>query len=330
MALMEADRVEVQVLVDNVTDALSSTPVFVTREFAALQKKGMRRIAGAALCCANHGLSLVVTAHGPNGPRTMLFDGGPVDYAIERNGTRLGIDFGAIEAAMLSHGHWDHAGGIPRALGMIRAENGGRSIPLYLHPGMFHERGGMQPDGGVLPMDYVPPPAAWQEYGAEPVVTDQPATCLDELFYVSGEIPRITGYEKGYIGQVRRVAPDAPWEPDPLLMDERFMAVNVRGKGLIVFSACSHAGIVNVLHCARASFPGRKLHAAMGGFHLSGGTEAIIPETVRDLAEFGLDHIIPAHCTGWRAVNALVGAFGEPTVVPAAVGKVFTFTTGAA
>jgi 7,8-dihydropterin-6-yl-methyl-4-(beta-D-ribofuranosyl)aminobenzene 5'-phosphate synthase len=327
MAIMEADRVEVQVLVDNVTDALSSTPAFVTREFAALQKKGMRRIAGASLCCANHGLSLVVTAHGPNGPRTMLFDRGPVDYAVERNGTRLGIDFGAIEAAMLSHGHWDHAGGIPHALGMIQAANGGQSIPLYLHPGMFHERGGLQPDGGVLPMDYVPPPASWQEYGAESVVTDQPATCLDDLFYVSGEITRITGYEKGYVGQVRRVAPDAPWEPDPLI-DERFMAVNVRGKGLIVFSACSHAGIVNVLHAARSSFAGVKLHAVMGGFHLSGGTEAIIPETLRDLGQFGLDHIIPAHCTGWRAVNALVAAFGEPTVVPAAVGKVFAFGGG--
>jgi 7,8-dihydropterin-6-yl-methyl-4-(beta-D-ribofuranosyl)aminobenzene 5'-phosphate synthase len=100
------------------------------------------------------------------------------------------------------------------------------------------------------------------------------------------------------------------------------------GKGLIVFSACSHAGLVNVLHAARSSFPGVKLHAVMGGFHLSGGTEAIIPETVHDLGQFGLDHIIPAHCTGWRAVNALVAAFGEPTVVPAAVGKVFAFGEG--
>ena len=324
MALTPVDRLEIQVLVDNVTDTLSSAPPFVTREWAMLQRRGMRLVAGGSLCCANHGLSLVIAAHGPNGTRTMLFDGGPVDYAVERNGTRLGIEFGAIEAAMLSHGHWDHAGGIPRALAMIQAANGAKPVPLYLHPGMFHERGLRQSDGGVLPVDRVPSPKEWIHFGAAPIVTSEPATILDGLFFVSGEIPRVTSYEKGLIGQVRRVALDAPWEPDPLVTDERFLAVHVKDKGLVVFSACSHAGIVNVLRHARASFPGVKLHAVMGGFHLSGPTEAIIPETVRDLGDFGLDLIVPAHCTGWRAVNALERAFGEPAVAPAAVGKLFT------
>ena len=323
MSLQQADALEIQVLVDNVTDSLSTTPVFVTREWAMLQKRGLKRTSGAALCCANHGLSLVITAHGPSGPRTLLFDGGPVDYAVERNGTRLGIDFAAIEAAMLSHGHWDHAGGIPRALAMIKAANGGRDTQLYLHPGMFHERGGRQADGGVMPMDNIPLPAQWHEFGADPIVTDQATTCLDDLFWISGEIPRLTSYEKGLIGQVRRIAADAPWEPDPLLMDERFLAVHVKDKGLVVFSACSHAGIVNVLHEASARFPGVKLHAVMGGFHLSGATESAIPETVRDLRQFEPDLIIPAHCTGWRAVSALVQAFGEAVVLPAAVGKLY-------
>jgi 7,8-dihydropterin-6-yl-methyl-4-(beta-D-ribofuranosyl)aminobenzene 5'-phosphate synthase len=321
---LPVDRLEIQVLVDNVTDSLSSTPPFVTREWTTLQRRGMRLVAGGALCCANHGLSLVITAHGANGTRTMLFDGGPVDYAVERNGARLGVDFGSIEAAMLSHGHWDHAGGIPRALGLIQGANGARSVPLYLHPGMFHERGLRQSDSGVLPQDRVPTPKQWRDFGAEPVVTDAPATCLDDMFYVSGEIPRITPYETGIAGQVRRVGDDAPWEPDPLVTDERFLAVHVRDKGLVVFSACSHAGIVNVLHYARASLPGVKPHAVVGGFHLAGPTEAIIPETVRDLGGFGLDLIIPAHCTGWRAVNALERAFGEQVVVPAAVGKLFS------
>ena len=324
MRLSPVDRLEIQVLVDNVTDSLSSTPSFVTREWARLGQKGMRFLTGASLCCANHGLSLVITAHGPHGPRTMLFDGGPVDYAVERNGTRLGIDFGSIEAAMLSHGHWDHAGGIPQALAMIRAANGAKPVPLYLHPGMFQERGGRQADGGVLPMDPVPSPAQWRNHGAEPVVTDQPVTCLDDLFFVSGEIPRLTSYENGLAGQVARPSEDAPWRPDPLMMDERFLAVHIKDKGLAVFSACSHAGIVNVLHHARDCFPGVKLHAVMGGFHLAGPAEAAIPETVRDLNIFGLDLILPAHCTGWRALNALERAFGESVVLPSAVGKVFT------
>ena len=322
--LQPAERLDIQVLVDNVTDSLSSVPSFVTREWTALQRQGMRITAGGALCCANHGLSLVITAHGPAGPRTLLFDGGPVDYAVERNGVRLGIDFGAVGAAMLSHGHWDHAGGLPRALGLIGQANGGRAVPLFLHPGMFRPRGQRQPDGGVLPMEPIPTPAEWALLGAEPVVTAAPQTCLDDLFFVSGEIPRVTGYETGLASQVCRPADGAGWEPDPLLMDERFLAVHVRGKGLVVFSACSHAGIVNVLHHARAMFPDVKLHAVMGGFHLSGATEAIIPDTVRDLGSFGLDLMIPAHCTGWRAVNALERAYGERVVVPAAVGKRFS------
>jgi 7,8-dihydropterin-6-yl-methyl-4-(beta-D-ribofuranosyl)aminobenzene 5'-phosphate synthase len=189
---------------------------------------------------------------------------------------------------------------------------------------MFRPRGARQPDGGVLPMQDIPTPDEWAMLGAEPVVTDAAQTCLDRAFFVSGEIPRLTGYERGLAGQVCRLADNADWTPDPLLMDERFLAVHVRDKGLVVFSACSHAGIVNVLHHARATFPDVKLHAVMGGFHLSGLTEAIIPETVRDLGTFGLDLMIPAHCTGWRALNAMERAYGEVVVVPSAVGKRFS------
>jgi 7,8-dihydropterin-6-yl-methyl-4-(beta-D-ribofuranosyl)aminobenzene 5'-phosphate synthase len=158
-------------------------------------------------------------------------------------------------------------------------------------------------------------------------VTTEPAVCLDGAFFVSGEIPRVTAYEKGLASQVRQTE-DGGWRPDPLVTDERFVAVHLRGKGLVVFSACSHAGIINVLHHARATFPDVKLHAVMGGFHLSGPTEAIIPETVRDLGGFGLDLIIPAHCTGWRAVNALERTYGEAVVVPSAVGKRFSLSAG--
>ncbi len=323
-ALQPVDELEITVLVDNVTDALSSGPAFVTPEWTHLRRQGMRVWAGGAFCCANHGLSLVVTTRSANGSHSLLFDGGPVDYAVERNGVRLGVDFGAIGAVMLSHGHFDHAGGLPRALGMIVQANGGKAVPLFLHPGMFRQRGARQPDGGVLPMDAIPTPDAWADFGADPVVIAEARTCLEGSFYISGEIPRVTPYETGLAMQVCRTADGTGWEPDPLVMDERFLAVHLRGKGLVVFSACSHAGIVNVLHHARACFPDVKLHTAMGGFHLAGQTEAVIPETVRDIGGFGLDLTIPGHCSGWRALNALERAYGERIVVPSAVGKKFT------
>jgi len=318
---MEAERLEILVIVDNVLDMLSSTPRFVQRETQVLRRFGMTRTAGECLCCASHGLSLLITAHGPGGPRTMLFDGGPVDMSMARNAPRLGVNFAAIDAMMLSHGHWDHAGGLPQALSMLPE---GKRVPLYLHPGMFAERGMRQSDGGVLPMDPVPTPAGWAAMGADPVVSAEPLSVLDGLFQISGEIPRVTDYERGLPGQVARADENAAWVADELLMDERFLAVRLKDKGLVIFSACSHAGVVNVLHEARRLFPSEKLHAVMGGFHLSGENEALIPQTVRDLGGFGLDLIIPAHCTGWRAVNALERAYGEPMVVPAAVGKLFT------
>lgn len=316
------DRIEITVLVDNVTDSLSSTPSFVMREWTRLQRNGMKRTAGGALCCANHGLALVIAVEADGERRTILFDGGPVDYAVERNGPRLGVDFAAIEAMVLSHGHWDHAGGLPKAIEMVRAANGGHAVPLYLHPGMARERGSRQPDGGVLPMDRVPAPEGWAAMGAEPIVTNQPAVIAGHVL-VSGEIPRVTPYEVGLPGQVTRTAEDAPWTPDEWLEDERFIAVHLRGKGLVVFSACSHCGIVNVLHEARRLMPDIPLLAAMGGFHLSGTNERIIPRTVADLGGFGLSWMFPSHCTGWRALNALERAHGEAVVVPGAVGKTF-------
>jgi 7,8-dihydropterin-6-yl-methyl-4-(beta-D-ribofuranosyl)aminobenzene 5'-phosphate synthase len=321
--LEPVDRIEIQVLVDNVTDSLSTVPPNVTLEWPALMRAGMRELAGSCQCCANHGLSLVITAHRGGARHTMLFDGGPVEFAIEYNGTRLGIDFGAIETVVLSHGHWDHAGGLPTAFDLICKSNGGRPVPCYLHPGMFRKRALPLPGGGLLPIREIPSPDELTLRGAAVMSTAEPRTFLDDMFFLSGEIPRVTPYEKGFPGHMRRSEDGASWEPDPLIMDERFVATHVKDKGIVVFTACSHAGVVNVLKHARTCFSGTPLYAVMGGFHLAGGNEKIIPQSVRDIGEFGLKLIAPGHCTGWRAVNALIGAFGENVVVPSAVGKIF-------
>lgn len=325
MTLLPIDRLEILVLVDNATDMLSSTPPHVDSEAVGLMRRGIRILASKCLCCAAHGLSCLVTAHRGTASHTVLFDTGPEDYSFERNVTRLGADLGTVESIVLSHGHWDHAGAMLLALGMIRGRNGGRKIPYYAHPGMFRSRAVKLADGTLRRMEDIPSVEDLTAFGAEVVLTTESQVLHDGMFVVSGEIPRVTPYERGFPGQVCLMDDGQSWEADELLMDERFLAVNVAGNGLVVFSACSHASIVNVLTHARASFPGVPLHAVMGGLHLSGPNEAIIPQTVEGLRSFDLRTIAAGHCTGWRALTALANAFGDKVLAPTAVGKRYAF-----
>jgi len=326
-SLVAVDSVDIQILVDNVTDSLSSVPSFIETELAGL---GRRRgaawvLGGACLCCAAHGLSCLLTIRAGDKTHTVLFDTGPEDRTFEQNVSRLGVDLGPVEAMVLSHGHWDHGGAMIRALQIVRDRNGGRDLPCYMHPDMFRSRATKQADGSFRPMEDVPSVADLEANGGKVVSSRAALTIAGNTVFVSGEIPRTSGFETGLPGQHRRTEDGTGWELDELLMDERFIAVNVRGKGLVVLTACSHAGVVNVLTHARASFPEVKLHTVLGGLHLSGINERIIPQTVKALAGFDLAVIAAGHCTGWRAVTALANEFGDKTLVPLAVGKRFSF-----
>jgi 7,8-dihydropterin-6-yl-methyl-4-(beta-D-ribofuranosyl)aminobenzene 5'-phosphate synthase len=326
-AFKAADSVEVQILVDNVTDNLSSVPSFVETEFAALgrRRRGAWVLGGDCLCCAAHGLSCLITIKNGGATHTVLFDTGPEDRTFEQNVSRIGVDLGPVEAIVLSHGHWDHAGAMLRALQLIMDRNGGQPVPCYTHPDMFRTRASKQPDGGMRVMADVPGVGALTSHGGRVVSTTEPELVAGDMLYVSGEIPRVTRFERGLPGQHRRTLDGTGWEPDEAIKDERFLAVNVAGKGMVVLTACSHAGVVNVLTHARACFPGVPLHAVVGGLHLSGTNEEIIPDTVDALREFDLAIIAAGHCTGWRALTALANAFGDRRVVPLSVGKRFTF-----
>lgn len=321
------DSAEVHILVDNVTDSLSSVPSYVETEFAGLDRRrqGHWVLGGSCLCCAAHGLSCLVTVRRGRETKTLLFDTGPEDHVFEQNVSRLGADLGSVEAIVLSHGHWDHGGAMLKALQIIRDRNGGKRVPYYAHPDMFRTRALKRPDGSFRLMEDVPGIAALSLHGADVVNTSEAQALLGGMAHVSGEIPRVTPFERGLPGQHRRTPDGQGWELDELIMDERFVAVNVAGKGLVVFTACSHAGVVNVLKHARTSFPDVPLYAVAGGLHLSGTNERIIGETVAALREFDLSVIAAGHCTGWRAVTALANEFGDKVLVPLAVGKRFSF-----
>jgi 7,8-dihydropterin-6-yl-methyl-4-(beta-D-ribofuranosyl)aminobenzene 5'-phosphate synthase len=317
--------VEIDVLVDNATDGLSSVPDHAETEFARLARNGMQELAGDHLCCACHGLSLLVTARRASLRHAVLFDSGPEEYAFERNATRLGVDLGTVESVVLSHGHWDHGGGMLKALDLIRDRNGATTVPFYAHPDMFRTRGRRLSSGRMLPSRDVPNIESLTARGSRVICTPAPQCFLDEMFYVSGEIPRITSFEQGLAEHYRRTVSGRDWEPDPWLMDERFLALNVTGKGLVILTACSHAGAVNVLLHARECFPDTPLYALIGGLHLAGPNEGIIGETVMAMRAFELRVIGAGHCTGWRAINALANAFGR-TVDPSVVGKQYRFS----
>ncbi len=319
--LLAVDRLDVLVIVDNVTDSLSTNPNEVVPEWIGLSKAGrLPRLSGRATCCAHHGLALLLTAHRGDAWHRVLFDAGPEGPTFLRNAEILDVDLPTVGTVVLSHGHWDHAGGLLAATEAISKTRGPNRVECFVHPGMFAERAIQRPNGEVLVFEPVPEPDALAKAGATVINTREPQVIGGGAFYLSGEIPRVTRYETGFPGHVRRSADGRGWEPDPLILDERFMSVHVKDKGQVVFSACSHAGAVNVLTQARSVFPSVPLYGLFGGLHLSGTTETIIPDTIADLWQSGLKLLAPGHCTGWRALGAMTRVFGDE-LVPSAVGK---------
>ncbi len=317
--MRQVEKLTVQVIVDNTTDMLSSRPEHVTSELRILMAAGMKEMAGESLCSAHHGLCLAVTADLVDEQRTVLFDAGPDPYALMRNGGHIKLDFEKIDALILSHGHFDHSEGLLMAAKLIRAGNKERRIPLHVHPGAFVKRALRLPDGELLPLQDVPSREALQRVGVELIESDKAEEIVGGSFFLSGEIPR-RSFERGLVSQVR-LNEAGEWESDPLCMDERFMLANVRGKGLAMFTGCSHAGVINICDHARELFPDMPLYALVGGLHLVHPNEDLIGETINQLKRFGLKVIIPGHCTGWRAIHALLDALGEEVIDPLAVGS---------
>ncbi|KAG2443708.1 hypothetical protein HXX76_002056 [Chlamydomonas incerta] len=281
--------------------------------------------------------------------RTALFDGGPRPDLWAINAERLGVQLRDVGAAVLSHWHVDHSGGFAavaqaaaqsRAAAAGAAEGaaegaaagaaggaaaGGAVEPLVfdVHPDRPARRGLIMPNGKAVPFNE---DVSWEQLGApgcRVLRQSQPHALLDGLFFVSGAVPRRSAFELGQPGHGTQGA-DGVWRPDPLIMDERYLAVKVRGQGAVVFTGCSHAGAVNVVdHMTRVS--GGRVFAVVGGLHLaSRHMETRIPETLAALKALDPHIILAGHCTGWRAKAALLGAF-PGRMQPLSVGGVYSF-----
>jgi len=267
---------------------------------------------------AEHGFSMLLTVTKDGHDHRLLFDAGTSPMGVVENVRRLGIDPTEIEVIVCSHGHFDHTAGLAGLLSVL----GARNLPIVIHPHFFRERRVAVP--GVNPWEMPTTSAsALREAGLE--VTDQPrpSFVLDGAVLVTGEVPRVTGYEPGFPPQQAWL--DGSWRPDPLVLDDQAVIVNVRDKGLVVLTGCGHAGVVNIARYARRLTGDQPLHAVIGGFHLNGPTfEPLISKVLDDLAALDPQVLVPAHCTGWRAQHAMAARFGD-AFVPDAVGTRFHF-----
>jgi 7,8-dihydropterin-6-yl-methyl-4-(beta-D-ribofuranosyl)aminobenzene 5'-phosphate synthase len=265
---------------------------------------------------AEHGFSVLVTVTKAGSEHTFLFDAGTSPDGVAENMRRLSIDPASIEAIVCSHGHFDHTTGID---GLIRAV-GRASMPVLIHPHFWRRRRIVLP--GREPLE-IPTTSrrALAEAGFDVIEEQQPSFLFDRSVLVTGEVPRTTGYEPGFPPQQAWIA--GGWQPDPLVLDDQALILNVSGKGLVVLTGCGHAGVINIARYARRLTGGQPLYALLGGFHLNGPLfEPLIPRVLDELAGMTPGVLVPAHCTGWRAQHAMSARF-PAAFVPNAVGTTF-------
>jgi len=257
---------------------------------------------------AEHGLALWIESEG----KRILFDTGQ-GGALGKNAKILGVDLGKTDIIVLSHGHYDHSGGMAQV--MKRA----KKVELYCHPGVIQPRYSISdgiatpvhmPQASLVALDRLPPTHIhWLQ---------QPLT-LSAQIGLSGPIPRKTSYEDSggpfYLDlQGKR--------PDPLSDDLALWMQT--GSGLVVCVGCSHAGLVNTLNHVRRLNNGQKIRAVIGGFHLRNASSDRLAQTIAALRQLEPDMVVPCHCSGELAVAELRNALGERISMGAA-GMIYQF-----
>jgi 7,8-dihydropterin-6-yl-methyl-4-(beta-D-ribofuranosyl)aminobenzene 5'-phosphate synthase len=307
---------KLRLLVDNVTDPLLPDVAGVRRfswpkALAARAARARSQVAGAVpdALVAEPGFSALVRVATHGREHTVLFDTGVSPLGMVENMRRLGLDPGHIELVVLSHGHWDHVTGIE---GLVKTL-GRANLPVLIHPEFWSRRRITFPglDPAELPSTSR---SALVGAGFEIIEERQPSFLLDGAVLITGEIDRTTPFETGFQGH--EAFRDQAWKPDPLILDDQALIVRVRDLGLVVLSGCGHAGIVNTVRYAQKLTGEPKLAAVIGGFHLSGPMfEPIIEPTVHAFNQLAPALLMPAHCTGWRAVHQLATHYPDAFIL---------------
>ncbi len=293
MPLKEVDKVEILTILDNTIDMLlpdADKAKRLPRTSDAMTRESL---------IAEHGFSALVKVSNGNTSESLLFDAGLSKKGLIHNMDVLEVKPKELHTIVLSHGHADHTRGL---MGMVD-RLGERKMPLLLHPDAFLERKVIFPDGHEINL---PPPdrRILSQDGIDFIEERGPSYLLGGLVLVTGQVPRTTDFETGF--PLHYALRNDEWQKDPYIHDDQAVVVHVRNKGLVILTGCGHAGAINTIRQAQELTGVQQVHAVIGGFHLSGPLfEPIIAPTVAALKELNPELVVPAHCTGWKAVHAI-------------------------
>jgi 7,8-dihydropterin-6-yl-methyl-4-(beta-D-ribofuranosyl)aminobenzene 5'-phosphate synthase len=314
--IREADRVEITALMDNYTDML------------LVESKGVYRrahIPFPQILLAEHGLSCLIKVFAGAEEHTVLLDAAVTPACLLNNIKLLKVDPGSIEAIVLSHGHPDHFLGLVGLLNLVNEKNEKEAkpgIPLLLHPDAFLERRLNIPAIGHPAPLPVLNEEVMKEAGALPVKSEKAFSIANGLIHTTGEIERKIPFEKGFPWAEAKI--NGNWVTDPF-RDDQGLVIKLKGKGLVVISGCAHAGIINTLEHAKKITGTDRVHAVMGGFHLTGQIfDPIIQPTIDEMKKIGPDYVVPMHCTGWKAINRFAEEMPEQFLLNT-VGTTYAF-----
>jgi 7,8-dihydropterin-6-yl-methyl-4-(beta-D-ribofuranosyl)aminobenzene 5'-phosphate synthase len=257
-----------------------------------------------------HGLAF----HIHTGRRRLLFDTGQSDLLV-RNAEVLGIRLEQVEAIVLSHGHYDHTGGLSAAR---EAAPGAR---VFLHPAAAEPKFAANPGGRGRPVGMAEASvrAIREAAAADRVVWTTGTTEVIDGVFVTGEIPRDNDFED--VGG-RFLLDAAGTRPDPLVDDQALFFDTEHG--LVVILGCAHAGVINTLDSVRRLTRDRPIHAVLGGLHLLNADAGRVTRTIEAFRRWNIQRLVPGHCTGMSA-TAQIGAAFTGRCSDCSVGTTMTF-----
>jgi 7,8-dihydropterin-6-yl-methyl-4-(beta-D-ribofuranosyl)aminobenzene 5'-phosphate synthase len=245
---------------------------------------------------AEWGLSMLIETDKTN----VLLDTGKGCSSVY-NADTLGIDLRAIDKIFLSHGHFDHTGGLHEILRRMR-----KKVEVIAHPDIWQLKYSRRENevGRYIGIPFQR--SELEGLGAMFVLNENPVK-IDDSIMTTGEVPMTTSFEE--IDAMLFLKKDSVLQPDQV-MDDQALIVRTKA-GLVVILGCAHRGMINTLYHARQLTGENKIYAVMGGSHLMDASEERLWQTIAALRDLGIQKLGLCHCTDLRAISLLAQEFGD-------------------